>query len=191
LFESSPAFATPTGEVERDDVSKEVGGTATGTREASFEDDDDDDDLFGDGDDDAEGDEEAVIDTAGRGAPLDAEAMDVEGASIEEGGDEEIDAEMAAMLDAELGTIGGDASETLAMGEDLASELPQAQFIDAVDVDSEGLEHLIRQDAALDYDGSAASGGFGVEGGVGMRRLATGVMEDDEDADSDTSGSTD
>lgn len=189
----TPAGATD-GEAERDNFTKEAGGEASGTREASF-DDDDDDDLFGDGGDDEDGDggDEAVVGTAEGGTPVDAEEMDVEGTSFEEGGEEEIDAEMAAMLDAELGNTGEEAQENLepALGEDSAAELAQMQFDDSANIDSEGLDQLMQQNEEIAREESAASGGFGVEGGVGMRRLATGVMEDDDDADSDTSGSSD
>lgn len=187
----TPAGATD-GEAERDDSTKEVAGTASGTREASFE-DDDDDDLFGDGDEDGDGEDEPNVDTAEGGTPIDADEMDVEGNSFEEGGEEEIDAEMAAMLDAELGNTGEDVQKNLdpATGQNPDAEMPGIQFDDSAEIDSEGLNQLIQQNEEIAHEESAASGGFGVEGGVGMRRLATGVMEDDDDADSDTSGSSD
>lgn len=190
---SSPTFGTPAGatdgETERDDASREVVNTAGATREASFE-DDDDDDLFGDGDDDAEGEEEAGAHVAGGGTHLEAEAIDIEGASFEEGGDEEIDDEMAAMLNAELGNIGEDVEGDPALGDDPAAGLPESLFSDSANIDWQDIDQLMRPDEEVNFDEPAATGGFGVEGGVGMRRLATGVMEDDDDGDSDSSESS-
>lgn len=134
--------------------------------------DDDDDDLFGDGDDD-EYETVEVTDTPRRSSTAGDDNQDY---SHDDEMAPEIDDEMAALLEAELGN-GMD-------GDDTADQ--DLQTLQAMQIDPSGTSGMDIDPAAGEaYQNESA---FGVEGGVGMRRLATGVIDEgDGDSDSDES----
>lgn len=169
----------------------DVEGEADGDADALFEDDDmepgsatpatpaigvtpaaesDDDDLFGDGDDDD--DLDTPMETpAPPGMTGDGE-LDAQGDLdlVEEGEegdgdllepDDEMD-EMAALLQAELD----------------GPQVADADTGAAADAATAALDEFTLADQGF--------GGFGVEGGVGMRRLASGIVPDDEDTEEDS-----
>lgn len=163
---------------------------------------DGDDDLFGDGDDGDESDTgtNALNTPAPVVTPaMDESAMDMDLANVagsdpqdddadglfDDDGDEDmLDAddemdEMAALLQAELG---GDAPA--ADDAELSFDADQGAAADAA---TAALDEFVRETDALSVNPPV--GGFaGVEGGVGMRRLASGVVDDDESsADSEDS----
>lgn len=110
--------------------------------------------------------------------PTESHAHTDEVGTIGDHDSESIDAEMAAMLNAELGAI--DSAEAVQASAHTADE---SSAIDINNLTYAGPsrtlpDHLIQES-------------FGVEGGVGMRRLASGVLEDDDDGDSDSSASSD
>jgi transcription initiation factor TFIID subunit 7 len=131
----------------------------------------DEDDLFGDGEDDEY--EEVVETPSELPVDVDSQHLDDEEADIPE-----IDDEMAALLEAELGNeINAEIAEaTISRAlEDMEVDIP----IEDSEVDI-GMDTA---DVAFQSDS-----GFGVEGGVGMRRLATGALDEGEgDSDSEES----
>jgi len=141
----------------------------------------DDDDLFGD---DGEDDEEEEGEDAASAAP-EGEA-DGDGDITME--DDEMD-EMALLLQAELGKDADVAAtitdpETLGEGAVAAAEAE----LDAFAAMEGGFTPQPVPSTGTPTGFSAALPTFGVEGGVGMRRLATGVEDDDSsgsDEDSD------
>lgn len=124
--------------------------------------DDDDDDLFGDGDEDDEVDTPLNQGITGD-AELDAQGeMEYDGDLLEP--DDEMD-EMAALLQSEL---------------DGAQPDPVADTGAAADAATAALDEFTLADQ-MDQN----FGGF-VEGGVGMRRLASGIVQGDESSDDDS-----
>ncbi|BEJ02973.1 hypothetical protein CcaverHIS641_0101480 [Cutaneotrichosporon cavernicola] len=161
---------------------------------------DDDDDLFGDADDGESDTGTAVANTPMPQIEVDVDMdVDADGLFGDDGdgdGDvdvevqvegvghevllEEPDDEMAAMLQAEL----GDDDLFDDKGDDLFGDDGETAATDAA---AAALDEFAREtDAAL----NASLGGFaGVEGGVGMRRLASGVADDDDSSVEDSDDS--
>lgn len=127
----------------------------------------DDDDLFGDGDEDEY---EEVADTPHLTGSIDEERH---GDNFQDE-DTGIDDEMAALLEAELGNGMDDTME-----QDL-------QTLEAINLEPLGTGGMDLETAvAAEYQ---TDSNFGVEGGVGMRRLANGLIDEgDGDSDSDES----
>lgn len=161
---------------------------------------DDDEDLFGDADDG-----ESDTGTAAANTPLPPVEVDVDmevdvemdalfGDEAEVDavppvggdGDEEMleaDDEMTAMLQAELGDDDGDL-----FGDDADDLFGEGGETAATDAAAAALDEFAREaDAAL--NASIGSGFAGVEGGVGMRRLASGVVDDDDSSGEDSDDS--
>lgn len=166
-------------------------------------DEDDDDDLFGD----ATGDEADGESTAGTpmiaGDQTDAEGEDDDDAANGAGGgynaQPEEDDEMAMMLQMEL--------EAGGLNEDDAPPPPSSQAGTPGAFDLAGVDEQTQADATAALESFAMTGGmeadgggmmgpngasygsvaFGaVEGGVGMRRLASGARADDDSSDDDS-----
>lgn len=154
---------------------------------------DEDDDLFGEGSGD-EADYAATPTEAGDGyspAPQQVTSGGANGDDGEDGdadgeGDVEMDEEgededeMAMMLQFALNddTKGDQAASSPAVfANNAPDEMAQANATAA-------LESFATQGL---LDGAQSGGGFGVEGGVGMRRLATGAEAGDDDDSSDDS----
>lgn len=135
------------------------------------------------GDDDADGEGEGDEEGAGVGAREqggDGEEYDEDGDGVGMG-DEEED-EMAAMLRAELGDLVTDSSPAaMSVGTPGAEAQAQADAYNALNnfAMAGGMEALPFEPASS----PAYREYSGVEGGVGMRRLAEGVEEDDDSSD--------
>ena len=181
--ETAPAIASFTPEhrqavaEEVEDGEDDVEGTGpdTPTPDIRRSEPDNDDDLFGDDDDYDESEGQGNAESSNNGADPVPEFAEDESSSEPE---PEIDAELAALLEAELnevdapGEMESEDAATLRELQDLAFEGP------ADDGDVE---------MSLEVPPAPRSG-FGVEGGVGMRRLANGLLDDgDGSSDSDDS----
>lgn len=182
----NPALISPAGQL--DGIQKSGHTTISHPTALALPEDpvaDDEDDLFGDADD---GEDELITERGDGDTPDYQEGLDIAETPGEDQ-DHGIDSEMAAMLNAELGggnTGVGDAPHT-----EETDESPAPGGLSTVnEINHEDLSQLLLQTEGND-GGFKEAEGFGVEGGVGMRRLATGAMEDDDDADSDSSDSTD
>ena len=188
-------------------------GQAQAGAEADGEEEEDDDDLFGDGDDDDEDDHQHSHSHAS-GADPEVEAQGGDEEEGDEGDEEEEDDQnddLETMLRAELGDMSdarGDVQGMEGMEVDMGMDMdpsPSGAGADMGQGEREGQPPDERAQAnamaaledfallgGLDA-GSPAVGGnpFGVEGGVGMRRLATGVPDGEDDEDEDSSDSDD
>lgn len=149
------------------------------------EDEEDGDDLFGDDDVDEEDMTAAISDTAS--PTKESGDRDPEHGTYLEQEDVMIDADMAAMLNAEMASI-SDSTGRL----DVENSTPGAENVTEYDIAMPAMDvHDIGYaNSITSHADTQIQGGFGVEGGVGMRRLATGVLDDDEDGDSDSSASS-
>lgn len=154
---------------------------ATPLRESSLA--SDEDDLFGDGDEDYGDDDQDTPNDQGDISMQSDRQDETASESARDDNDDMIDEEMAAMLNAELeGT--GDADDTVRVqsGEPLGGS-PAAPVFDLEQPE-------LSQPDTANFD-SSSHNVIGVEGGVGMRRLATGQFgHDADDGDSDSTGSS-
>ena len=164
-------------EEDEDDGEEDEGATgpATPTPDLRRSEPDNDEDLFGDDDEesyDEDGDHEMLNSPS---LNPDAEPILPEDGSSSEA-EPELDEEMAALLQAELNEIDGP-PEIAAADAEALYELKDL--------------NVAADDGDIDMDSvisSAQKPAFGVEGGVGMRRLATGVLDEgDGSSDSDDS----
>jgi len=166
-------------EEDEDDGEEEEGGTgpASPTPDRRRGDPDEEEDLFGDDDEDSydeEGDQEMLNSPSlySNEVPV----LPEDGSSSE--AEPELDEEMAALLQAELNEI----DEPAEIAEDDAATLRELQDLT---VERSAGDGDIEMESVIT---SAQKPSFGVEGGVGMRRLATGVLDEgDGSSDSDDS----
>jgi transcription initiation factor TFIID subunit 7 len=184
--ETTPAASLPEPEhrqaiaEDEEDGEDDVEGTGpdTPTPDIRRNKSDDDEDLFGDDDDYDESEGQENADSSNNGADLMPEFAADESSSEPE---PEMDEELAALLEAELnqvdapGEMESEDAATLRELQDLAVEGPMDN--DGVDMNQE-------------FSSSRRSG-FGVEGGVGMRRLANGLLDDGTGSSSDSDDSDD
>jgi transcription initiation factor TFIID subunit 7 len=172
-FDNSKAIP----EEEEDDGEEDEGATgpATPTPDVRRNEPDDEEDLFGDDDEDSydeDGDHEMLNSPSLN--PKEEPILPEDGSSSE--AEPELDEEMAALLQAELNEIG----EPAEIAADDAAALRELQDLTVTGGDGD-----IEMDSIMS---SAQKPAFGVEGGVGMRRLATGVLDEgDGSSDSDDS----
>jgi len=164
-------------EEDEDDGEEDEGATgpATPTPDLRRSEPDNDEDLFGDDDEDSydeDGDHEMLNSSSLN--PNVEPILPEDGSSSE--AEPELDEEMAALLQAELNDIDGP-PEIAAADAEALYELKDL--------------NVAADDGDIDMDSvisSAQKPAFGVEGGVGMRRLATGVLDEgDGSSDSDDS----
>jgi transcription initiation factor TFIID subunit 7 len=165
-------------EEEEEDGAYTAANTPTPAIAHREEEDDQDEDLFGDDDDEYETDNDDQAIAVSADEP--AQSMPVlgdDGSSSEP--EAEIDEEMAAMLAAEMSAM-----------DDIEGNEEDTEAADAALRDLQSMDvELQEDDSNMDFGQDSffdQKPTFGVEGGVGMRRLATGVM-DEGDSDSDDS----
>jgi transcription initiation factor TFIID subunit 7 len=164
-------------EEDEDDGEEDEGATgpATPTPDVRRNEPDDEEDLFGDDDEDSydeDGDHEMLNSPSLN--PKEEPILPEDGSSSE--AEPELDEEMAALLQAELNEI----AEPAEIAADDAAALRELQDLTVAGGDGD-----IEMDSIMS---SAQKPAFGVEGGVGMRRLATGVLDEgDGSSDSDDS----
>lgn len=154
----------------------EATGPATPTPDLRRTETDNDEDLFGDDDEDSydeDGGQEKLDSSNFDG--LEAPLLPEDGSSSDP--EPELDEEMAALLQAELNDI------------DPPAEFAPDDAATLLDLQDLMEERIVGDsDVEMDAMSSAQKPAFGVEGGVGMRRLATGVMDEgDGSSDSDDS----